>query len=96
MGVLMIDDRIQRVGEWFWIEHNILDQHGSTLGPYGLAVYSGLVRCVTGDKQPFIGEIARLTRIPAKRVIKELERIRDLGLLTIARDEDGNLSFYLE
>jgi hypothetical protein len=77
----------------FWVDDAVIDQFATSLGPYGLALYTVLCRrAKKGQSYPSIKKLAADTGMGATSVKKYLGTLRDLGLITITprKDEWGD------
>ncbi len=74
-----------RKGNWFWINHAILDEYGPELGAYGIAIYCCLCRRANQEDFTWVGQKHIATEISCSRaqVQKELAKLERLGLITI-------------
>lgn len=77
--------RDNRGGNWFWLHNVIIDRYGLELGPFGIAVYCCLARHVGQEQQTWVAyrAIGALTGISRTQIIREMTKLRDLGLITI-------------
>jgi len=83
--------RDNRGGNWFWMHNRIITEYGAQLGPYAIAVYA--VLCCHADRDAqytWVGQRAIADEIGTSRrqVQRELEKLRDLELLTIQEQQD--------
>lgn len=73
---------------WFRVSHLIIDKY--RLGPYGLAVYVTLAHHVNNQNGnrvwPCTRRIAKESGVGRRRVFRELEKLRELGLISIQRE----------
>ena len=85
--------RDRRKSGWFWVENSVLDEHGSSLGPFGLAVYFTLARLANNETQstfPSQRRIARLIRVSERKVRDALNLLAKLQLIEITSRESVN------
>jgi len=70
----------------FMVDNQLLDEFGTLLGPYGLAVYMVLARYANNETQecwPSTRKIAELTGMSRTTVKKELRTLQRLGVVTV-------------
>lgn len=72
---------------WFKVENDIIDKHGAELGAYGLAVYMCISRFINqeGVAWPSYETIAKRTGISRRKVISEVQKLVDLGLVEVTQ-----------
>src|SRR5215213_538994 len=83
-GPFTVRDR-RRKG-FFTIDNVLLDWFGALLGPYGLAVYMALARFANqeGTCWPSLATIAKKTGMSRPQVIREIAKLKELGLIAVA------------
>jgi DNA-binding MarR family transcriptional regulator len=71
-------------GYWFRVPNVVIDRHGVSLGPSGIAVYCVLAKYannLTHKAFPSHGRIARQLGISRRTVIRKLKKLQELGLI---------------
>ena len=86
---------------WFWIENNVFDLHGPTLGATGIAIYALLARHVGSDGKAFptlhrFQTLLGLSRNTVKKYLKllaspEVGLIRIVERTTLNGDPDSHI-----
>lgn len=78
--------RDMRSTHWFWMDNAILDIYGPQLGAYGIAVYTALCRMANanGTCWPSLNTLASTIGISRSTVIRSLEKLESLGLISIS------------
>lgn len=88
--------RDRRTGRWFWMHAAVLDDYGPALGMAGLAVYMALCRRANERERawPSIAGLARGIGCGQATVVRALEKLEGLGLITIEhrQSEAGDAS----
>jgi hypothetical protein len=86
--------RDRRKPGWFYLDDAVIDQHGPTIGPYGVAVYTGLARHANAQGETSVGynRLATTLAMSRNKVISTLRALADEGLITIEpqTDDSGN------
>lgn len=79
------------------VYNDLYDKFGSTLGPYGLAVYVALCRYADEESEcfPSYGTIASGTGMSRRKVIYEIKRMELLGLIDVQRNQHTSNVFVL-
>lgn len=79
------------------VYNDLYDKFGSTLGPYGLAVYVALCRYADQESEcfPSYGTIAKGTGMSRRKVIYEIKRMEDLQLVDVQRNQHTSNVFTL-
>lgn len=78
---------------WFTIYNDVIDIYGPQMGANGLAVYAVLARFAdasTREAHPSHERIAELTALSRSSVIRSLNNLRDMGLITIEKQYAKN------
>lgn len=78
---------------WYPIYHYLTDTYGPQIGANGLAVYIVLARFAdasTREAYPSHERIAAITALSRRTVINSLHKLRDVGLITIAKQYTDN------
>lgn len=73
-----------RTEHWFFIGNAIIDNYGSELGVYGIALYTTLCRFASNDRQdcfPSHETLATRTSMSKRQVIRVLKQLEELGLI---------------
>ena len=83
---------------WFWIDNDIIDKMGKTMGPYGLAVYSVLARHLDKDDTcfPSTGYIGKLIGCSDRTVRRHIDQLEQLGLITVGRTFGKSHHYYVK
>lgn len=79
-----VEVRDLRKHGWYWIEDELLKEHGEKLGPYGIAIYN--VLCLhahnkTQKTYPSVQTMARLTGMSRTQAFYKLEEMEKMGLI---------------
>jgi hypothetical protein len=79
------------------VYNDLYDKFGSTLGPYGLAVYMGLCRYSNQDSEcwPSYSTIAKGTGMSRRQVIREVAKLEDLKIIAVERNHHSANVFIL-
>jgi hypothetical protein len=79
------------------VYNDLYDRFGSTLGPYGLAVYVALCRYADQDSEcyPSYNTIAKGTGMSRKQAIREVAKMEKLGLIEVERNQHTSNVFVL-
>lgn len=74
-------------GGWFWVDNSIVDLHGASLGPVGVAVYAVLARHANGDGVcwPAKNTIGSRLGISKRAVDKAIAQLERCGLIQVER-----------
>ena len=88
-----------RKPHWFWMDNQVIDTHGETIGAVGLAVYAILARHADkqGQAHPGLSRFHKLAGLTKPTVRKYLKLLQKTGLITIGTrlspdgDADSNL-----
>jgi hypothetical protein len=74
------------------IDNYVIDDHGATIGPYGLALYLALARHADAHEQscyPSLATLARETGMSRAKAKRTVHALRDAGLLDIKTRYDA-------
>jgi hypothetical protein len=79
------------------VYNDLYDKFGSTLGPYGLAVYVALCRYANQDSEcwPSYNTIAKGTGMSRRQVIREVARMEELKVISVERNQHTSNVFIL-
>jgi len=79
------------------VDNDLYDRYGAELGPYGLAVYMALCRYanVASECWPSYATIAQGTGMSRRKVIYEIRKLEDLGVIEVQRNRDTSNVFVL-
>lgn len=91
-----IEIRDHRRPGWYWIENEVLDEHGPELGVYGLAVYNVLSRHANNRSQrcwPGVRRVAAALGTGQHQVMEALRVLEELQLISVER-RPGRSSVY--
>lgn len=80
----MAEIRDRRQSSWFWMDKDILDIHGSKIGPYGIAVYALLARYADnkGHAFPSLNAMVKTLGMSRQSVVRTLEVLVNAGLIS--------------
>lgn len=80
---------------WFWIDNDLLDQHGAIIGPHGIAVYAALARFADsrGECYPATTTIARITGLSRATVSTTLAALVDRRIVAVTHTA-GRVNVY--
>lgn len=79
------------------VYNDLYDRFGAQLGPYGLAVYVALCRYANQDSEcwPSYNTIAKGTGMSRRKVIYEVQKMEQLGIIAIERNHHTSNVFIL-
>lgn len=93
MGNSKSEVRDARPGEWYWVGNSIIEDYGSEIGPYGIAVYNYLAYRAgnkSEDCYPSVSTIATSIGAGKSTVRKHLKRLESAGLIEIKHRTKDN------
>lgn len=85
----IVDDR--KPG-WCWIDNDVIDKYGPSIGPHAIAVYLVLARYANKDTRkawPSFATIAKLSGISRPTAIKAISKLIDSGLVATEKRTSG-------
>lgn len=79
------------------VDNDLYDRYGAQLGPYGLAVYMALCRYANRASEcwPCYSTIAQGTGMSRRKVIYEIKKLEDLGVIEVQRNRNTSNVFVL-
>lgn len=79
------------------VDNDLYDRFGAQLGPYGLAVYMALCRYANSASScwPSYARIAAGTGVSRRKVIYEIAKMADLGIIAIEHHAGTSNTFVL-
>ncbi|MGB4803350.1 MAG: helix-turn-helix domain-containing protein [Anaerolineae bacterium] len=85
-------DRVvdERKPGWYWVDNQVIETYGRTIGPYGVAVYSVIAKyanAATREAFPGAATIAENLGISRTTVQKTIERLEAAGLIVISHSK---------
>jgi hypothetical protein len=85
-----VEDRRKR--GYFTVDNVLLDIYGKQLGPHGIAVYTALARFANHDQEcwPTYHTITERTGVSRSQIIREIEKMESLKILSITRRVGDN------
>lgn len=80
---------------WFWIDNDLLDQHGAAIGSTGIAVYAALARYAdsSGECYPATATLARITGLSRATVSATLGALVERQIVAVTRTA-GRVNVY--
>lgn len=80
-----VNVRDDRKHTFFIVDNALIEKHGRTIGPYGIAVYSALAMHANGARRcsPSVTSIANEIGACPRQVRAKMRQLAELGLLTI-------------
>lgn len=79
------------------VYNDLYDRYGAQLGPYGLAVYVALCRYANHDSEcwPSHTTIAKGTGMSRRQVIREVNKLEELGVIAVERSTHSSHVYIL-
>ena len=80
--------RSTKKGNWYWIDKNILHQHGKRLKPSGIAAYNALASFVNSETQtcfPTQKTMAELIGVSRRTIIRKIRLLKELNLIRVEK-----------